>query len=71
MSNVTINVTNSDDGSQCSTSSFTVPGVSEFAPLPNSNQSPPSWNRGVTKEDYNYMQREFKQFINLLYKLTI
>ncbi|XP_063828642.1 protein lin-52 homolog [Ostrinia nubilalis] len=34
-----------------------IPGVSEFAPVQNANQSPPSWNKGLTKEDYTYMQQ--------------
>ncbi|XP_075976745.1 DREAM core complex component lin-52 [Anticarsia gemmatalis] len=59
-----------------------IPGVSEFAPLPNSNLSPPSWNRGVTKEDYNYMQQlgslstsglimEVKKLHDLAYQLGL
>ncbi|KAL0829253.1 hypothetical protein ABMA28_004074 [Loxostege sticticalis] len=34
-----------------------IPGVSEFAPVQNANQSPPSWSKGFTKEDYSYMQQ--------------
>ncbi|CAB3247185.1 unnamed protein product [Arctia plantaginis] len=59
-----------------------IPGVSEFAPLPNSNQSPPAWNRGVTKEDCNYMQQlgslstsglimEVKKLHDLAYQLGL
>lgn len=68
MSEGNVNETNSDEGSQCSTSSFAVPGVSEFAPLPNNNQSPPSWSRGATKEDYNYMQRKLAIYLNTSFK---
>lgn len=56
-----------DDGSRCSNDSFAVPGVSEFAPLQNPDQSPPSWNKGLTKEDYNYMQREYLHLRRLLF----
>lgn len=59
MSNDNINLVTTDNTSRCTSDSLTVPGVSEYAPLPNSNQSPPSWDRGPTKEDYNYMQRKF------------
>lgn len=58
MSDDNVNVVNCDEVSQSSASSFAVPGVSEFAPPPSNNQSPPSWTRGATKEDYNYMQRK-------------
>lgn len=47
-----------DEESKSPNGSFTVPGVSEFAPVQNANQSPPSWNKGFTKEDYSYMQRK-------------
>lgn len=59
MSDNNVNVLNSDEQSQCSTSSFAVPGVSEFAPPPSNNQSPPLWARGATKEDFTYMQRKY------------
>lgn len=52
------NIANCDEESKSSNDSFTVPGVSEFAPVQNANQSPPSWSKGFTKEDYSYMQRE-------------
>lgn len=52
-------IVKTEDVSRCSTDSFTVPGVSEFAPVQNGNQSPPSWNKGYTKEDFTYMQREY------------
>ncbi|KAJ8719714.1 hypothetical protein PYW08_011889 [Mythimna loreyi] len=59
-----------------------IPGVSEFAPLPSSNQSPPSWTKGATKEDYNYMQQlgslstsglimEVKKLHDLAYQLGL
>lgn len=47
-----------EDIAQCSNDSFVVPGVSEFAPLQSPNQSPPSWNKGLTKDDMNYIQRK-------------
>uniref|UniRef100_A0A1E1W0C6 Uncharacterized protein n=1 Tax=Pectinophora gossypiella TaxID=13191 RepID=A0A1E1W0C6_PECGO len=73
---------NSDDGSRCSNDSYAVPGVSEFAPQHNANQSPPSWNRGLTKEDISYMQRlgllstsglimEVKKLHDLAYQLGL
>ncbi|XP_047997906.1 protein lin-52 homolog [Leguminivora glycinivorella] len=34
-----------------------MPGVSEFAPAQNPNQSPPAWSRGLTKEDVVVMQQ--------------
>ncbi|XP_041981341.1 protein lin-52 homolog isoform X2 [Aricia agestis] len=34
-----------------------IPGVSEYAPQQNSNQSPPSWSGRFTKEDYKHMQQ--------------
>lgn len=55
----TVNNFANDDGSCSSNDSLVVPGVSEFAPLHNPDQSPPSWNKGLTKEDYNYMRREY------------
>lgn len=58
MSGVDVNISATEDNSQCSNDSFSVPGVSEFAPLPNSNQSPPSWDRGLTKEDFHVIQRK-------------
>ncbi|XP_049875256.1 protein lin-52 homolog [Pectinophora gossypiella] len=59
-----------------------IPGVSEFAPQHNANQSPPSWNRGLTKEDISYMQRlgllstsglimEVKKLHDLAYQLGL
>lgn len=48
-----------DEVSRCSNDSFAVPGVSEFAPMHNPNQSPPSWNRVLTKEDYSYMHSKY------------
>ncbi|CAH0755420.1 unnamed protein product [Diatraea saccharalis] len=39
-----------------------IPGVSDFAPLQNVNDSPPAWNKGFTKEDYTYMQRKIQFF---------
>lgn len=58
-----------DESSRCSNDSLAVPGVSEFAPVQNPNQSPPSWNKGLTKEDYDYMQRKSltKYHINVSY----
>lgn len=56
------NIANCDEESKSSNDSFTVPGVSEFAPVQNANQSPPSWSKGFTKEDYSYMQRESLQY---------
>lgn len=47
-----------NEASHCSNDSFVVPGVSDFVPLQNPDQSPPSWNKDLTKEDYNYMQRK-------------
>lgn len=52
-----MNYTNTDS-LKCPNDSLVVPGVSEFAPLQNPNQSPPPWNKGLSKEDYNYMQRK-------------
>ncbi|KAF9422990.1 hypothetical protein HW555_001533 [Spodoptera exigua] len=71
-----------NERSQCSTSSFAVPGVSEFAPPPSNNQSPPLWARGVTKEDFAYMQQlgslstsglimEVKKLHDLAYQLGL
>ncbi|XP_021201498.3 protein lin-52 homolog [Helicoverpa armigera] len=60
-----------------------IPGVSEFAPLPSANQSPPSWSKGAaTKEDYTYMQQlgslstsglimEVKKLHDLAYQLGL
>ncbi|XP_059062921.1 protein lin-52 homolog isoform X2 [Achroia grisella] len=59
-----------------------IPGVSEFAAMHNANQSPPSWNRGFTKEDINYMQQlsslstsglimEVKKLHDLAYQLGL
>lgn len=53
------NFPNPDEASRCSTESFAVPGVSEFAPMQSGDQSPPAWNKGLTKDDLHYMQREF------------
>lgn len=50
------NASQADNGSPCS-DDFAVPGVSEFAPLQNPNQSPPAWSRGLTKEDVVVMQQ--------------
>lgn len=63
MSDGSDNISQSDEGSKCSNDSFTVPGVSEFASLQNPNQSPPSWNRGLTQEDIIYMNRKLFEFI--------
>lgn len=51
-----VNLT-SEEESQCSNDSLTVPGVSEFAPMPGTQE--PSWNEGLTKQDYTYMQRKY------------
>ncbi|XP_026752513.1 protein lin-52 homolog [Galleria mellonella] len=59
-----------------------IPGVSEFAAMHNANQSPPSWSRGFTKEDINYMQQlsslstsglimEVKKLHDLAYQLGL
>ncbi|CAK1582671.1 unnamed protein product [Parnassius mnemosyne] len=58
-----------------------IPGVSEFANLQNDNQSPPSW-KGLTKDDYSYMQQlgslstsglimEVKRLHDLAYQLGL
>ncbi|CAG4953081.1 protein lin-52 homolog [Colias croceus] len=59
-----------------------IPGVSEFAPLLNPNQSPPSWNKGLTKEDMGLIQQlgslttiglimEVKKLHDLAYQLGL
>ncbi|XP_032518324.2 protein lin-52 homolog [Danaus plexippus] len=59
-----------------------IPGVSDFVPLQNPDQSPPSWNKDLTKEDYNYMQQlgslttsslimEVKKLHDLAYQLGL
>ncbi|XP_060804268.1 protein lin-52 homolog [Amyelois transitella] len=59
-----------------------IPGVSEFAPVQSGNQSPPSWNKGLTVSDVNYMQQlstlstsvfimEVKQLHDLAYQLGL
>ncbi|CAH1636805.1 unnamed protein product [Spodoptera littoralis] len=59
-----------------------IPGVSEFAPPPSNNQSPPLWARGATKEDFTYMQQlgslstsglimEVKKLHDLAYQLGL
>ncbi|CAH0727123.1 unnamed protein product, partial [Brenthis ino] len=59
-----------------------IPGVSEFAAMQNPNQSPPSWNKGLTKEDYTYIQQlgsltisslitEVKKLHDLAYQLGL
>lgn len=58
-----------DDGSRCSNDSFVVPGVSEFMATQNPNQSPPSWNKGLTKEDYAYIQSKFIYTVQIRSKL--
>ncbi|KOB65698.1 Lin-52, partial [Operophtera brumata] len=45
-----------DDEGTNSSADFSVPGVSEFTPLPSTNETPASWNKGLTKEDCAYMQ---------------
>lgn len=43
-----------------SSTSFTVPGVSEFASLHSGTaQSPPPWNRRLSMEDINYVERTY------------
>lgn len=56
MDGVTAKFPQSDDESRCSADSFTVPGVSEFAPLQNTNTEVPSWKRGPSQEDIGLMQ---------------
>ncbi|KAI8432327.1 hypothetical protein MSG28_004741 [Choristoneura fumiferana] len=59
-----------------------IPGVSEFAPMQNPNQSPPAWNRGLTKDDVVVMQQlaalstsglimEVKKLHDLAYQLGL
>ncbi|XP_072931175.1 protein lin-52 homolog [Epargyreus clarus] len=59
-----------------------IPGVSEFSNMQPGNQSPPAWNKGLTKEDYNYMQKlgslttsglimEVKKLHDLAYQLGL
>lgn len=56
-----------DDGSN-SSADFSVPGVSEFTPLPSATETPASWNKGLTKEDCAYMQRKFAIiYLNLVF----
>lgn len=47
-----------DDEGSNSSADFSVPGVSEFTPLPSSTETIASWNKGLTKEDCVYMQRK-------------
>ncbi|NP_001040200.1 Myb-MuvB complex subunit Lin-52 [Bombyx mori] len=57
-----------------------IPGVSEFAPMPGTQE--PSWNEGLTKQDYTYMQQlgtltvsglimEVKKLHDLAYQLGL
>ncbi|XP_034832548.1 protein lin-52 homolog [Maniola hyperantus] len=59
-----------------------IPGVSEFAPIQNPNQSPPSWHKELTKEDFAYMHQlgslstssfimEVKKLHDLAYQLGV
>ncbi|XP_049885744.1 protein lin-52 homolog [Pectinophora gossypiella] len=59
-----------------------IPGLSEYAPLPNAKQSPPPWNRGLTREDINYVHQlgllsasglilEVKKLHDLAYQLGL
>ncbi|KAJ0176029.1 hypothetical protein K1T71_008203 [Dendrolimus kikuchii] len=59
-----------------------IPGVSEFAPLPNTNKSPVSWDKGLTNEDFHVIQQlgslstssmimEVKKLHDLAYQLGL
>lgn len=48
-----------DDDESTTSADFSVPGVSEFTPLPSATETTASWNKGLTKEDCLYMQRKF------------
>ncbi|VVC91847.1 protein lin-52 homolog [Leptidea sinapis] len=59
-----------------------IPGVSEFAPLHNPDQSPPMWNKSMTADDLNHIRKlkclttigiimEVKKLHDLAYRLGL